>query len=86
MAIPVSAYDIAGIDQLISHKETGLLAPLHDTQQILEDWETLMDNKEEACRLASNAKTFVEAHFSAQRMANEYMTLFERIDDERKHG
>lgn len=79
MEIPVSAYDIAGIDQLITHRETGLLAPLHDKVQLLQDWQRLLDDTEYAATLAQNAKQFVEQHFSAQRMANEYMQLFQGL-------
>lgn len=76
MEIPVSAYDIPGIDQLITHQQSGLLAPLHDKAQLLSDWETLLDKPDYASDLAANAKQFVEDNFSAQRMANEYYALF----------
>lgn len=76
MEIPVSAYDIAGIDQLITHNESGLLAPLHDINQLENDWEKLLDDKELASSLAQNSKSFVEANFSAKRMADEYLELF----------
>jgi glycosyltransferase involved in cell wall biosynthesis len=79
MEIPVSAYDIAGIDQLITHNESGLLAPLHDREQLLLDWQSLLNDEARAQRLAANAKAFVEKHFSAQRMADEYLDLFERL-------
>ena len=86
MAIPVSAYNIPGIDQLVSHNETGLLANLHDKDQLLTDWETLLDDTDKANTLANNAKHFVETHFSAQRMANEYDELFKRLLNERTHA
>ena len=76
MEIPVSAYDIPGIDQLITHNESGLLAPLHDINQLEKDWEKLLDDKELASSLAQNSKSFVEANFSAKRMADEYLELF----------
>lgn len=85
MAIPVSAYDIPGIDQLITHQQSGLLAPLHDQAQLLQDWQTLLDDKETATRLANNARQFVYEHFSAQRMANEYHTLFTALTNENAH-
>ncbi len=81
MEIPVSAFDIPGIDQLITHNHSGLLAPLHNNQQLLQDWETLLDNPSTAAQLAANAKTFVEENFSAQRMANEYHALFTQLVD-----
>lgn len=76
MEIPVSAYDIAGIDQLITHNESGLLAPLHNSKQLEKDWEILLDDKALATSLAQNSKSFVEANFSAKRMADEYLELF----------
>ena len=79
MEIPVSAYDIAGIDQLITHNESGLLAPLHNSKQLEKDWERLLDDKALAPSLAQNSKSFVEANFSAKRMADEYLELFEGI-------
>ena len=79
MEIPVSAYDIAGIDQLITHKESGLLAPLNDSEQLMQDWQTMLDESEYARELASNAREFVQEHFSAQRMADEYYELFGQV-------
>ena len=79
MEIPVSAYNIPGIDQLITHHDSGLLAPLHDREQLLQDWQRLLDDDVYAKQLAGNAKAFVQTHFSAQRMADEYYTLFSDI-------
>ena len=79
MEIPVSAYDIAGIDQLITHKESGLLAPLNDSEQLMQDWQTMLDESEYARELASNAREFVQEHFSAQRVADEYYELFGQV-------
>ena len=86
MEIPVSAYDIAGIDQLITHKDSGLLAPLHDDKQLMRDWETLLDDTDYAKQLAANARQFVQEHFSAQRMADEYYALFRNLTNEVAHA
>ncbi len=86
MEIPVSAYNIAGIDQLITHKESGLLATLHDANQLQKDWELLLDDQELASTLAHNAKCFVEQHFSAKRMADQYLALFDDILIEKANG
>jgi len=76
--IPVAAYDIPGIDQLITHNKTGLLSPLGDKQQLLAHWETLLFEPDTAKRLSTAARNYVYAHYSAQRMANEYTELFEQ--------
>lgn len=82
MEIPVSAYDIAGIDQLITHQKTGLLAPLHDISQLQKDWIRLLDDTEHAQQLASSSRQYVEDNFSAKRMSNEYFTLFNKTLNE----
>jgi glycosyltransferase involved in cell wall biosynthesis len=77
--IPVAAYNIAGVDQLITHNESGLLAPLGDKQQLLQHWETLLYDEAQAQKLASEAKRFVYQHYSANRMADEYTELFSAL-------
>ena len=84
METPVSAYNIPGIDQLITNKESGLLAELHDSKQLEKDWETLLDDKAYAETLGNNARLFVEEHFSAKRMADEYLALFDELLAEKK--
>jgi glycosyltransferase involved in cell wall biosynthesis len=86
MEIPVAAYDIPGIDQLIEHGKTGLLARPADRQSLLEHWKKLLFDETYAHELASNAHQYVERHYSAQRMANEYATLFEQLTGKPDNG
>lgn len=79
--IPVAAYDIPGIDQLVTHEETGLLAPLGDRQQLLQHWESILFDSNKANGLAAAAKQFVYENYSAQRMAREYTNLFKELAD-----
>jgi glycosyltransferase involved in cell wall biosynthesis len=74
--IPVAAYDIPGIDQIIKHQETGLLAPLGEKQTLQAHWETLLFDSQHASTLANQAKEYVYQHYSANRMADEYQALF----------
>nr|WP_241664531.1 glycosyltransferase [Ningiella ruwaisensis] len=79
MGIPVAAYDIAGIDQLITHQQTGLLAPLGNKQLLSEYWNTLISEPAVASKLAEEARHNVNDKYSAKRMANEYQTLFNSL-------
>ena len=76
MGVPVVAYDIAGVDQLIEHERTGLLAPLGDKETLANYWRDVLSNQDLATRLAKAAKETVESQFSAQRMADEYASLY----------
>ena len=79
MGIPVAAYDIPGIDQLITHQETGLLATLKDKNTLKAYWEKLLYDEQYAMSLAENARQYVQTHYSANRMANEYLDLFKQL-------
>ena len=79
MGIPVAAYDIKGIDQLVKHEETGLLAPLGEKELLGKYWEALLFDPQKARTLAENARRYVNKHYSAKRMADEYAELFRKI-------
>ena len=79
LGIPVAAYDIPGVDQLIEHGETGLLAPLGDVNALVECCQEILDNPEMAKGLASNARSIIDRDYSARRMAEEYESLFLRL-------
>ncbi|OUS25788.1 glycosyltransferase [Gammaproteobacteria bacterium 45_16_T64] len=79
MGIPVAAYDIAGIDQLITSKEAGLLAPLGDKQGLKAHWEAILFDSNVASNLSEHARAYVLDNFSGRRMAREYTQLFKEI-------
>lgn len=79
MGIPVAAYDIPGVDQLICHGKTGLLAPLGDLDKLACHWRRLIDDRAYAETLARAARAHVNEHYSAARMAAQYRELFQQI-------
>lgn len=79
MGIPVAAYDISGVDQLIKHQDTGYLATLNDKQELAKHWQTLIEEKDEANRVAENGLRFVNEYYSANRMAKEYEVVFDEL-------
>lgn len=76
MGVPVAAYDIAGVDQLVKHKETGYLAELNNKSELANYWDILLNNEDEAQRISENGIAFVNQYYSAQRMGQEYMDVF----------
>ena len=79
MGVPAAAYDIPGIDQLVIHNKTGLLAKLNDKDTLAMHWETLLFNKDKKEEIIKNGMNFVSEHYSALRMANEYTDLFQAL-------
>lgn len=76
MSIPVVAYNIPGVDVLIEHDTTGLLAPLNDQDSLESNISSLVVNIGAAQRLGNNARMHVEKRFSASRMSDEYQALY----------
>lgn len=79
MELSVAAYDIAGIDQLVTHNKTGLLAEFGDKKTLTQYWLDILSDEQKAIDLAKNAKSFVDDKFSAHRMAIEYTELFTQL-------
>jgi len=79
MGIPVAAYNIAGVDQLIEHDKTGLLAPFGEKETLATYWEALLFDEEKAKRLSDNACEFVNENYAGKRMATEYIEVFKQL-------
>jgi glycosyltransferase involved in cell wall biosynthesis len=79
VGIPVVAYDIPGVDQLIEHEETGLLAPLGDKEALARCCERVLEDATLAGSLASAARRRIDEEYSAARMAREYEALFQKL-------
>ena len=79
MGIPVAAYNIPGIDQLITHEESGLLAAPGDKRTLKAYWKRLLTDRQYAEKLTTNARQYVMQHYSASRMASEYIDLFHSL-------
>ncbi len=76
--VPVAAYNIPGVDQLIESGKSGMLAPLGDKEKLTECWNQLLWDDELADRIATGAADTVNEKFSAKRMADEYLALYQQ--------
>jgi glycosyltransferase involved in cell wall biosynthesis len=81
MGVPIVAYDIPGIDELIEHRRTGLLASYGNKEELLARCREILDDPELASGLARAARNRVETHFSAGRMAREYENAYRELLD-----
>ncbi|WP_339800262.1 glycosyltransferase family 4 protein [uncultured Marinobacter sp.] len=79
VGVPVVAYDIPGVDQLVEHGKTGLLAPHGDKVALVACCQQVLDNSELAEALTRNARQMIDERYSAARMAREYEALFAEL-------
>ena len=79
VGVPVVAYDIPGVDQLVEHGKTGLLAPFGDKAALAACCKQVLGDPELADTLSRNAREMVNVRYSAARMANEYEDLFRKL-------
>ena len=79
MGVPVAAYDIPGVDQLLEHNKTGLLATHGNKQQLEQCCKQLLWNETLANEISQNAANFINNNFSARRMAEEYTELYQKL-------
>jgi len=79
MGIPVAAYNIAGIDQLLTHDQTGLLAEHGDKEALAQHWEAILYDDALSQRISHAAREYVLNEFSGRRMASDYTQLFNEL-------
>jgi len=77
--IPVIASDIPGCRDLIKHQETGLLFSPSRPHELAEKITSLRNKKERQNIFRKNGRNFVMERFSAKRMAERYVELFETL-------
>jgi len=79
VGVPIVAYDIPGVDILIKHRETGMLAPLGDKTALEDCCRQVLENPEMATNLVRNARKLIDNQFSAAKMARQYHELFKEL-------
>ncbi len=84
MGIPVAAYDIPGVDQLIRHGETGLLAPYGDREALCRHWERLLTDRPYARALAERGRDDIARRYSGKKMAERYTGLYRDLAGKRE--
>jgi glycosyltransferase involved in cell wall biosynthesis len=75
----VTAFDIPGVDQIVLHDQTGLLAPYGNTTMLCNHWQDLAENPNKKQQLAVQGKRFVYQQFSSDAMALQYTNLFQNL-------
>lgn len=76
LEIPVAAYNIPGVDNLIVNEKTGLTAEFGQVEDLKKCWERLLFDRQFFSKIAQNGRKHIVENFSARRMAEEYTALY----------
>lgn len=76
LGIPVATTAVNGLADAVEHERTGLVVAEHDPQALAAALSRLLDDRELAELLASEARRRVEASFSLERSASLLRSLF----------
>lgn len=79
VGVPVVAYDIPGVDQLINHDDTGLMVQFGNQSQFVDCCSRVLANITFANSLSNNARRRIESNFSAASMAGQYYKLYRSL-------
>jgi glycosyltransferase involved in cell wall biosynthesis len=81
LGVPSVAYNIPGVDKIIRHGENGLLADYGSIAQLTANCKKLLTQPELRAKFSVEGQKIVQQEFSAKRMANEYIVLFDKLID-----
>lgn len=81
--LPVVATEVSGTREVMIPNETGLLVPPGDAPRLAQAMDFILSNPDRARAMGAAARQRVEAHFSAQTQAREYLALFEKAQSQR---
>lgn len=77
--LPVIATDVGGVGRIIQDGKNGLMVSPADADELAIGIGTLLADSTKADQLAKNAVLTVEARYSAQKMSQDYMTLYDEV-------
>jgi L-malate glycosyltransferase len=84
-SVPVIAYDVGGNGELVNADRGGIIRP-SDEDEFAAAVERLLAQPALREKLGRNARTFVEANFSLQRVRNAYEELYQSLRERKGLG
>jgi glycosyltransferase involved in cell wall biosynthesis len=79
MKRPVVALTNGGTPEVVEHGKCGLLSPPGDIEALAANLLRLLRDPALRAQLGEHGRSRVEAHFTPQRMASDFATLYERL-------
>jgi len=78
-AVPVVAYDVPGVRELVRHDATGLLAPSGDTGALAASIEQLLGDSVRAARLGAAGRERIRREFTLDAQVEGHVAAYQRL-------
>lgn len=79
LKIPVVATNVGDIPDVVKNNETGLLIPPNDPQSLINSINSLLEQKENPARMASNAYDFITKNYTWEELLPKYVDFYEKL-------
>jgi glycosyltransferase involved in cell wall biosynthesis len=79
MGLPVVGYDIAGVSEVVTNGQTGVLVPYGDVDALAASILDLVRNPKRRRSLGTAAKTRCHSHFEIEVVAKRYLGTYRRL-------
>lgn len=79
LKIPVVATNVGDIPEVVKNNETGLLIPPNDPQSLINSINSLLEQKENSARMASNAYDFIIKNYTWEELLPKYVDFYEKL-------
>jgi len=79
LARPVVATAVGGVTEVVMHKETGLLVPPRDADELARAMLYLLDHPDEGARMGRKGQEVVARDFTVEAMAEKIATVYRQI-------
>ena len=74
--LPVIAFDVRYIEEVIKHKETGYLIPLNDEKTLLDGVKELMGDEALRNNISDKAYEFVKEKYNPEKILNKIISVY----------
>jgi glycosyltransferase involved in cell wall biosynthesis len=79
LKIPVVATNIGDIPEVVKNNETGILVPSNDPQSLLKAINSLLEDKENASKMAEHAHEFIIKNFTWEKLLSKYINFYKNL-------
>lgn len=79
--VPVIAYDVGGLPEIVQHHVTGLTSPLRDVEKLASHIELLRNDTETRQRLSTQSRQLILQHYTMQTCVQGYLDLYRRLSE-----